>query len=161
MHMFIVKCPCTFHSSSCVATSWATCIATQHVCTRSWRRVNHCMRTGPKEIKGVNVLTYISEHVGRSKTPIVDALLVLYPAFTAVLTLHQVQLLCAQELYELSNKDLPLRVHYLYERCRACARKMLQRQAADGELDRSGVLSRALWIYHFAAASESPTLCHA
>ena len=42
------------------------------------------------------MLAYLGEHVSRSKTPIVDALLVLYPTFAAALTLHQVQLFCAQ-----------------------------------------------------------------
>jgi hypothetical protein len=86
-------------------------------------------------------LVYLGEHVSRSKTPIVDALLVLYPAFAAALTLHQVQLFCAQELKQLSDKDAPLRVHYLYNRLQVCGRTMLNRRAADEKLDKSGMPS--------------------
>jgi hypothetical protein len=92
-------------------------------------------------VLGHNVLVYVSERVSRSKTPVVDALLVLYPALAAALTLHQVQLFCAQELIQLSDKDAPLRVHYLYKRWYNCGRRMLKRQAADEELDKSGMPS--------------------
>ena len=85
------------------------------------------------------MLAYVSERVDRSKTPIVDALLVLYPAFAAALALHQVQLFCAQELAELGDKEFPMRVHFLTIRWRRCGHRMLKRQAEDGELDRSGV----------------------
>lgn len=97
------------------------------------------MCAGPKQIQGRNVLAYVCEHVTRSKTPVVDALLVLYPAFAAALTLHQVQTFCAQELAELGDKELPMRVHFLYHRWRRCGHRMLKRQAEDGELDRAGV----------------------
>ena len=85
------------------------------------------------------MLIYLGEHVSRSKTPVVDALLMLYPAFAATLTLHQVQLFCAQELNQLSDKDAPLRVHYLCDRWCSCGRRMLKRRAADEELDKSGM----------------------
>ena len=115
-----------------------------------------CMCAVPKQIKGHNVLAYVCEHVvTRSKTPVVDALLVLYPAFAAALTLHQVQCFCAQELCELSDKALPLRVHYLYNRWRECGPRTLKRQAADAQLDRSGVPACALWVCALVTASAS------
>ena len=47
-----------------------------------------CMCAGPSRLVGHHVLAYVCEdaYVTRSKTPVVDALLVLYPAFAAMLT---------------------------------------------------------------------------
>ena len=124
---------------SCTACAWALCSKgwSQQCCSAAQR----CIGAGPSRVLGHHVLAYLGEHVSRSKTPIVDALLVLYPAFAAALTLHQVQLFCAQELKQLSDKDAPLRVHYLYSRWYNCGQRMLKRRAADEELDRSGVPS--------------------
>jgi hypothetical protein len=116
---------------------------------------------GPYQLHGHGVLTYVAEHMSRSKTPIVDALLVLYPAFAAVLTLHQVQLFCAQELCELSDKDAPLRVHYLYKRWHNRGRHMLNRRAEDAELDKSGVPSCALWVHALCGTKCKLQLSHA
>jgi hypothetical protein len=107
------------------------------------------------------VLVYLGEHVSRSKTPIVDALLVLYPAFAAALTHHQVQLSCAQELKELSDKELPLRVHYLYNRWQVRGHRMLKQRAADGKLDGSGVPSCVFWVHALCCSKCMLILCHA
>ena len=113
------------------------------------------MGAGPSRLVGHHVLAYVCEHayVTRSKTPVVDAFLVLYPAFAAALTLHQVKVFCAQELCELSDKALPLQVHYMYSRWHTCGERMLKRRAVDAELDRSGVPACALWVCALVTAN--------
>ena len=71
----------------------------------------------------------------------------LYPAAAAALSPQPVQTFSAQEPYAVSDKDAPLRVHYLYNRWRGCGQKMLRRRAADGELDKSGVSTCAPWFH--------------
>ena len=135
------------------ASAWALCSndVSQQCCPAAQR----CSCAVPSRVEGLKVLAYLGERVSRSKTPVVDALLVLYPALAAALTLHPVQLFCAQELYVLSFKDMPLRVHYLYNRWRVCGRNMVKRQAADGQLNKSGVPACALWVCALVTADAS------